>query len=119
MKYGWTTISVKDLDASVAFYRDILHLPVTRRFAAGPGMEITFLGEGNTQIELIKYPGEPVAVGKGISLGFVVDSLDEALSLMAQKGIEIESGPFEHNPRIKFFYILDPNKVRIQISQTL
>ncbi len=119
MRYGWTTIQVNNLDTSVAFYRDILHLPLTRRFQAGPGTEIAFLGEGETQIELIQHTTEAPLVGKGISLGFVVDSLDDTLATFAKQGIEIESGSFQHNPRIKFFYLLDPSGVRIQISQTM
>ena len=40
MKYLWTTINVKDLDESIAFYSDLLGLKVQSRFPAGPGMEI-------------------------------------------------------------------------------
>ena len=119
MKYCWTTISVKDLDASVVFYRDIVQLPVKRRFPAGPGSEIVFLGEGETQIELIKYPHEAPPVGEGIALGFAVDSLDETLAFITKHGIEVESGPFQPNDQIKFFYVRDPNGVRIQFSESL
>ncbi|MDD2296304.1 MAG: VOC family protein [Sphaerochaetaceae bacterium] len=118
MKYCWTTISVKDLDASIAFYRDIVKLPVKRRFPVGPGSEIAFLGDGETQIELIKHPHEAPPIGAGISLGFAVDSLDETLAFIAKQGIEVESGPFQPTDQIKFFYVLDPNGVRIQFAQS-
>ena len=45
MKFVWTTIQVADLDRSLAFYHDLLGLPVAERFQAGPN-EIAMLGEG-------------------------------------------------------------------------
>lgn len=44
MQYLWTTYSVFDLDATIAFYRDLLGLKVARRFAAGPQKEICVFG---------------------------------------------------------------------------
>ena len=43
MQYCWTTIMVRDLERSIAFYRDIIGLPVNLRFDAGPSGEIAFL----------------------------------------------------------------------------
>ncbi len=42
MKYNWTTIMVKDLETSIAFYRDIVGLPINRRFQAGPSGRSSF-----------------------------------------------------------------------------
>ena len=53
MVFCWSTLMVKDLERSLGFYRDLLGLPVTRRFAAGPEREIVFLGDGETKIELV------------------------------------------------------------------
>ena len=53
MKFNWCTITVKDMEASLAFYRDIVGLPVSRRFSDRPDSEICFLGDGETQVELI------------------------------------------------------------------
>lgn len=109
---------VTDLEKSIAFYRDIVGLPVNRRFVAGPGSEIAFLGDGETQVELIERIGPASAVGNAISLGFAVDSLDDAMAFVKKHGIEIESGPFQPNDHIKFFYVLDPDGVRVQFSQS-
>ena len=118
MKYCWTTIMVTDLERSIAFYRDIVGLPVNRRFSAGPGSEIVFLGDGETEVELIKRIGPASSVGNAISLGFAVESLDDAMKFVKEHGIEIESGPFQPNDHIKFFYVLDPDGVRVQFSQS-
>ena len=40
MKFCWCTIGVKDMDASVKFYQEIVGLHISRRFAAGPGLEM-------------------------------------------------------------------------------
>ena len=53
MKFLWTTILVNDMDESLKFYEEIAGLKPVDRFQAGPGMEIAFLGEGETKIELI------------------------------------------------------------------
>lgn len=118
MKYCWTTIQVKDLERSIAFYRDIIGLPVMRRFSAGQFGEIAFLGEGETQLELIERKNEQVEPGRAVTLGFAVDSLDRTLAFIADRGIEIESGPFQPNDHIRFFTVLDPNDVRIQFSES-
>ncbi|MFA5467607.1 MAG: VOC family protein [Sphaerochaetaceae bacterium] len=117
MQYVWTTISTDDLEGSVHFYNVVVGLPIQRRFPTEGG-EIVFLGEGETQIELIKGPHKAPKVGKGISLGFAVDSLDEALAMVASHGIAVESGPFQPNEHIRFFYVLDPNGVRVQFSHS-
>ena len=54
MSFCWATITVNDLEESLSFYQDIVGLTVDRRFQAGPGMEIVFLGDGETKVELIR-----------------------------------------------------------------
>lgn len=118
MKFCWSTLMVKNMEESLKFYQEIVGLTIDRRFNAGPGMEITFLGEGETKLELIHDSNlEEVNIGKDISLGFQVNSVDEMMSFVKEKGLEIYSGPFEPNPNIKYFYILDPNGLKIQFVE--
>jgi lactoylglutathione lyase len=51
MKFCWTTITVNNLEESLKFYQEIAGLSLERRFGAGPGSEIAFLGNGETKIE--------------------------------------------------------------------
>lgn len=118
MTFCWCTITVSDLDASIAFYRDIAGLPLQRRFDAGPDTQIAFLGSGETQIELI-HNGSEAAACSGISLGFTVDSVDEMIAFLRDKGIPILSGPISPNPHIRFFHIQDPDGLRIQFVENL
>ena len=120
MKFCWSTINVKNLEESIKFYNEILGLHVNRRFNISPEVEIAFLGDGETKIELVCNEDlEEVSFGQNISLGFEVNSVDKMITLVKEKGIDIESGPFNPNPNIKFFYILDPNGLKIQLVETM
>lgn len=118
MKYGWTTIMVNNLEASIKFYREVLGLMETLRFPAGPGMEIAFMGEGETQVELIcDEKIQSVNIGQDISLGFEAGPLETVMELLKEKEIQILSGPHQPNPHIRYIYVLDPNGVKIQLFE--
>jgi len=118
MKFNWVTIMVNDMKESISFYNEILGLPVKRRFKSGKDSEICFLGDGETQVELIHSQGMNESKHTlDISLGFVVDSLEEAIGMLVEQGIEIFQGPFSPNDHIKYLFILDPNGVKIQLAE--
>ncbi|QAT42354.1 VOC family protein [Aminipila luticellarii] len=121
MRFCWSTLNVKNLDESITFYQEILGLEMSRRVSGGPNTEIAFLGEaGQTEIELIcDGDNQSVNVGPDISWGFEVDSLDKALEKVKEKGIKVESGPIQPNPHVKFFFIKDPNGMRIQLVEQI
>ncbi|MDD4753129.1 MAG: VOC family protein [Desulfitobacteriaceae bacterium] len=118
MKLSWVTLYVKNLEESLKFYQKIVGLNLVEKFNAGPGVEIAFLGNGETKIELIYNEAiKEVNLGENISLGFEVDSLDKMMTFVKEKGINIHSGPFQPNPHIKFFFIMDPNGLKIQFAE--
>ena len=118
MKFCWTTINVTNMEESLAFYQEIVGLPLMRRFPAGPGMEIAFLGDGETQVELIASASTAeVKIGTDISLGFIIESLEDMLDFVQTKSIAVYSGPHQPNPQTRFFYILDPNGLKIQFVE--
>ena len=110
-------IHVKDLDASIMFYQKIIGLKLNRRFEAGAGVEIAFLGTGETQVELIKL-GENTSpiFGKDISLGFEVSSIEEFIKINEVKNYK---GPIQPNSQIKFIYIQDPDGLNIQLIESI
>ena len=120
MKFCWCTFSVKDMEESLNFYQEVVRLSIERRFDAGQGVEIAFLGEGETKVELVCNEAiKEVDMGQDISLGFEVKSVDEKIAELKQTGIDIHSGPFQPNPHIKFFFILDPNGLKIQFAENM
>ncbi len=99
MKFCWTTLVVKNLEESLKFYKEIIGLKENRRFQSGPGVEIVFLGEGDTEIELMSSPvPREINMGTDISLGFEVESVAAMMEELKKKGIAIHSGPFQPNP---------------------
>lgn len=118
MKFLWTTLLVNNMEESLAFYEDIVGLKVVDRFQAGPATEISFLGEGETKLELICNQNlKNVDSGNRVTLGFEVESLDKMIKFIKEKGINIVTGPVEPNPSIKYFIIQDPNGVKIQFAE--
>jgi lactoylglutathione lyase len=110
MKFCWTTLSVNNMEESLKFYQEIIGLPVDKRFKAGPGVEIAFLGDGETKLELMcNKTSKNVNIGQDISLGFEIESVDEMVAYFNVKGIDIYSGPYQPNPHVKFFFVIDPN----------
>lgn len=120
MNFCWATIRVKNLEESLKFYQEIVGLNVTRRFKSSEGVEIAFLGDGETKVELLYDANNPeVSLGPDISLGFEVKSVDEMMEFIKEKGLSIHSGPIQPSPHIKFFYLLDPNGLKIQFVENM
>lgn len=118
MAFLWTTITVKNMEESLKFYQEIVGLPLSRRFGAGPGVEISFLGDDETKVELIRIEEmEMPNIGTDISMGFAVKSIDEKIAFLEEKGIKLHSGPFAPNPHTKYFFIIDPNGLKIQFVE--
>lgn len=116
MSFCWCTIHVRDMEKSLWFYQNIVGLMLTRRFNETPGTDLAFLGDGETQLELIVGKGEPFR-GGGIALGFMVDSLEEKMDFVRDKGIPVHSGPFAPSARTRFFFVQDPDGVLVQFVE--
>jgi len=117
MKFLWTTLPVSDFDKSLSFYQDVVGLPL-KGTTDPPGMKLAFLGEGDTQIELI-YDSKNLSIklNSPISIGFKVADLAETLADFKAKGIKIDTGPFKPNPHVQFFYVRDPDGMNVQFVE--
>ncbi|HOO63737.1 MAG TPA: VOC family protein [Synergistaceae bacterium] len=121
MNFLWATIAVRNLDESIAFYTTLTGLRVVRRFSAGPGVEIAFMGngvKGETLVELLADSNaDAVTYGEGFSLGFAVDSLDAMLETVRRQNIPVHRGPVEIPGGARFFLIKDPDGLNVQFFQ--
>lgn len=115
MKFVWTTLQVRDLDMSLAFYHDLLGLPLHERFQAGPN-EIAMLGtpEG-TKLELIcKKDPMPEVPGGGVSMGFASEDLPALIQKLTERGVPVPP-PVSPKPDLVFYFIHDPDGYTVQL----
>ena len=121
MSFCHVILTVKDLDASIKFYRDIVGLPIKIRQHAGPAVEIAFMGDGGTLIELFcgKSPfcDEINRVGNGVALGFSVESLEEKISLLHENGYETDGNIISPAPTVQFVLAKDPDGYIVQFNK--
>lgn len=118
MKFLWTTILVKDMEETLKFYQEVVGLKLDRRFSPTPGMEICFLGEDDTKLEVIHNEKfKNIDPGNAVTLGFKVDSLDEMIKFVNEKNIEIKTGPVQPNPHLKYIIVQDPNGIKVQFAE--
>lgn len=120
MKISWITIYVKNMEASKRFYCDILGLNIKQEMSPQPGMIICFLDGGSIDYELIQDSkhGE-TKIGGSVSVGFMVDSLNEKICDLKNKGVENIVGPIQPSLVIRFIYIKDPDGMTIHISERI
>ena len=120
MNFLWVTMHVSNLNETQKFYEDIVGLTQCGNHKIENG-EITFLedSEWSTKVELIYLEtANQISIGNDISLGFQVDSIDDMYALAMEKGLNIASGIISPNPHIKFFFVYDPNGVKVQFVQS-
>ncbi|MEL7602603.1 MAG: VOC family protein [Bacillota bacterium] len=119
MKFVWSTLYVMDLEQSLKFYEEIVGLSISRRFPAGPGREIVFLGDGETQIELIQDQKRMMNIQASgdFSWGFLTENLEATYDLCKEKGVPIYSEIESPNPHVRFFMALDPNGLKVQFAE--
>jgi lactoylglutathione lyase len=120
MNVGFVTVKVKDMEESIRFYTEFLGLSQMIRFSPQPGVDIVFLkDELGNKVELIHNTHEPEGsdVKSLVSIGFVVESVDNVLKTVNEKNIEIVRGPIKTPNGQKFVYVKDPNGVEIEFIQ--
>lgn len=105
----YTTIIVNSLDASVAFYRDVLGFTEGYHVSFPVGGITIMNSPGGASVELIEAHQFPTGL---YSVGTDVENLDETLEILKNKGCTI-LGEIAKTTVGRQIFIQDPNGVRI------
>ena len=116
-----TRYRVKDLEKTVAFYKDVLGLQETRRHTSGRGSQLVFFKapESEEEIELCKFDESgPVIVGPDLThLAFEVDDLEKFAREAAAKGSPLSDGPHKTSGGSAIAFIDAPEGYEIELIQ--
>jgi lactoylglutathione lyase len=118
LNFCWTTLRISDMEASLRFYSEILGLPISSRHS-GYGKDIVMLGlENQTKVELLHEDnGMTLKPEAGISIGFFVESLEDAMESLTGHGIRV-SEIVAPSPNTRFFFVQDPDGFTIQLVES-
>jgi len=123
MRILHTSITVKDMDESIKFYRDVIGLQLRmRREIPENKAEIAFLEDGvsDAQIELT-YWKEKTDWTQGDELdhlAFAVPDMDQAMKRFKEQGVEIAREPYSlRGSTTRIAFITDPNGIWLEIIE--
>ena len=116
-----TRYRVSDLEKTVAFYRDVLGLELTRRHTSPRGSQLVFFKAPSSEeeIEICKYDASgPVKVGCDIThLAFEVDDIEAFAKHSAAKGYPLSDGPTPTGSGSVIAFIDAPEGYEIELIQ--
>lgn len=113
------TISVKNMEESIRFYTNILHLKEKGRIGGAHGVNIVFLeDEEHNLLELVEHAQGDVPAGHGnVSILLGIANLQATLEELRANDIPITRGPIETPGGQKFVFIQDSNGVVLELME--
>ncbi|HSL67456.1 MAG TPA: VOC family protein [Actinomycetota bacterium] len=118
---GYVILYVRDVEASVAFYRDALGLPFKLR-DAGYAEFVT----GETKFGLLERTRasdlihrEPTEGGPAGEVLFLVDDVDAEAKRLRGLGVEFLSGPVDPPWGHRTLHLLDPDGFVVELAQEI
>jgi predicted enzyme related to lactoylglutathione lyase len=109
-----TLLNPTDLDRTITFYRDTLGLAVAREFGEGDQRGVVFFAGGG----FIEVVGTGPPAGRaGVQLWLQVRSLDDAVSELSNRGVELARPPVLEPWGLLEAWLDDPDGVRIHLVE--
>ncbi|MBD3187142.1 hypothetical protein GF325_09960 [Candidatus Bathyarchaeota archaeon] len=117
---------VHDMDASIAFYRDIVGLKLlSRDIDEDHAEEFAFMELDGGNLELLANRGEKGSTsgdtkGKesnGAHLAFSTNDIDAVVMDLREKGVDDIEGPFTITKKVKWLYFKDPDGNMLEYVQ--
>lgn len=121
MRYAHTTIMVSDIEESIEFYQAVTGLELKCKFMTDQEDKLlAFLADkdGGTEIELIQDFRQKPQHGSGISLGFAVKNIETYLEKIRSMGYKT-TDIISPNIRTQFFFVNDPDGIKIQLIEQI
>ncbi|MBI2906036.1 MAG: VOC family protein [Chloroflexi bacterium] len=139
-RFAYHGLTVADLDRSVAFYRDLLHMPLEKTYqVAGEDLErATGYSGAHIRVALLRNQGRLLKLTEFLSpqgnkklkirindagashLTVQVENVHKAYEELLAKGVKFMSQPVRANPVARpdryFTYMLDPDGIILQLS---
>ncbi len=126
MELTHVRLLVEDIDAMLAFYRDVLGLEVT--LGAGDGVYYELRG-GDVILALYRRdlmgsmlgaPLPPRAQSDALALTFGVDDVDQAARALQERGAELLTEPMDYEVAfLRLAHLRDPEGNLIEINAPL
>ncbi len=123
MRYLHTSITVKDMERSIAFYTELLGLTLERRRRIPENRaEVAFVIDpaSGARLELTHWDDKPTfEAGEQLDhLAFETDDLDAFLARARARGVPVAKEPFQlQGGSGRLAFILDPNEVWIELIE--
>jgi len=120
MNMSFVTVYTEKMAETIEFYTKVMGFEVQRQFSPRPGMEIAFLADqSGSVLEFIMDAETPRYEGRGISIGFNVEDMDETFKLMNDNNVEIVFGPIEMPNGVKLLHAKDLNGLELGFVQEI
>jgi lactoylglutathione lyase len=121
LKLDHMALSVKDLDRSVDFYKNVLKLSEITNLTKKEGIRWVSLGDGK-ELHLVSTIKGPVTINKAVHLAFKVTNFDALITKLQNLNITYSDWPGKLDTitvradGIKQIYIQDPDGYWIEIN---
>jgi len=119
-RVGYVILYVRDLAASIAFYRDVLGLPF--KFEDAGYAEFATHGTRFALYELRRaewLTGRTAAPGPAAEVVFLVDDVDAHARRLAAGGVSIISGPADRPWGHRTVHLQDPDAFIVELAQEI
>jgi lactoylglutathione lyase len=119
-RIAYVILYVSDLDASIAFYRDVLGLPY--RFVDAGYAEF---GTDGTRFALYErrraewLTGRPVTPGPAAEIVLLVDDVDAEAARLEALGTTILTGPADRPWGHRTIHLADPDGFVVELAQEI
>lgn len=122
-----TTITVGDLERSVAFYTELLGFQIDHEmWFPETRLRIVFLRLGDTTLELFGVPETHGAMVNDINevIGYkhiclLVDSVDDEYSRLSAAGVQFRITPVTVQDSVRIAFLRDPDGMDIELIEYL